>query len=91
MTKTFTKAQQKLIADAKASRSGRISVEHAWGRGRQGGRISTGNREWDAAMSLIEAGVMEVVVHHPVSTLAMGGGYTCWVGSRTLKLAAAYA
>jgi hypothetical protein len=68
----LSKTQQKLFDAAKAD--GRVSVELVWGRGPEGGRISMGSREFDAAKKLVQAGLLEEV--NRITSSTPNGGYT---------------
>lgn len=79
-TVRLSAAQATLLA--RVQERGRVAVEMAYGRGRQGGRVSTGAREYQAATGLVAKGLLRVT-HRNKSTLP-NGGYTVWVTSLTL-------
>lgn len=84
MTPKLTKTETKLIAELKASDSNRIGVERYHGHGGDGGRISGGNRAFNAGLSLIakKLAVREGEIHR--STLYKNG-YAVHVSSMTLR------
>lgn len=84
MTK-LTKTQQALIDQAKRRNSDIICVERFSGQGCEGGRVTGGNREMNAALKLERDGLAERV-DYSRSAQMMGNGYTVWNSILKLKL-----
>ena len=75
MVMKLNKTEQKLID--RASDRGIIVVTRIYGRGKEGGRVTYGQRELNAAFSLVEKGLI-VRLRVEKATLP-NGGYTTWV------------
>ena len=81
MSHKFTKTQQILMKRLKEN--GLVVVDAAYGRGPDGGKISTGNRETQAALSLVKAGFLVYVKSD--TCMLPNHGYTIHVSSRFFK------
>jgi hypothetical protein len=57
---------------AEIATRGRTCVELAYGRGQQGGKISSGARRWNAACNLLNQGLVKKTLRE-VSTLSDRG------------------
>ena len=70
--RSLGRTEQELLSEI--ANSGRTSVELAYGRGQQGGQISSGVRRWNAACNLLEQGLVKKTMRE--SSVLSNRGYS---------------
>jgi len=81
----LNKTETVLLERMQNSRYGTTThVSRAYGQTRHGGKVNEGNREYNAALSLIKKGLVKEINRHK-STQA-DRGYTVWVSDIVIGL-----
>mgnify|MGYP003651800055 CR=1 FL=1 len=80
----LNKTESALMERLNGSRFGLVNVSSLSGHGPEGGKVSEGRRERNAANKLVEKGLIIVSSHH--STPVTDCGYTIFVTDITYKL-----